>query len=222
MINSISFQVSSATFNKDPQSSELGLKILKDGIELMHALGFEAFTFRKLAQKIKSTEASVYRYFESKHKLLLYYTCWYWAWKDYKLTLAVTNIDSPEQRLIKAIRLITQESKSDSALQLFDADKLYQIVMEESSKTYLNKAVDDENKAGVFGTYKRIVETIAAIILEINSNYKYPHMLISTVIEGVHHERYFAVHLPRLTNTITGEDSVECFFEQLVLNAIKK
>ena len=37
----------------------------------------EEFTFRKLAQKINTTEASVYRYFENKHRLLIYILAWY-------------------------------------------------------------------------------------------------------------------------------------------------
>ena len=33
-------------------------------------------------------------------------------------------------------------------------------------------------------------------------------MLVSTIIEGTHHQRFFAEHLPRLTNVVEGEDSV--------------
>ena len=37
---------------------------------MIDALGFEDFTFKKLGQEIGSNESSVYRYFDSKHKLI--------------------------------------------------------------------------------------------------------------------------------------------------------
>ena len=55
---------------KEPQDSELGRKIIKHSILLIDKLGFESFTFKKLANEIQSTEASIYRYFENKHLLL--------------------------------------------------------------------------------------------------------------------------------------------------------
>ena len=63
-------------FLRDPQETELGKKIIEQGILLIDKLGFEEFTFKKLASKIGSTEASVYRYFENKHRLLMYLTAW--------------------------------------------------------------------------------------------------------------------------------------------------
>ena len=46
-------------------------------------------------------------------------------------------------------------------------------------------------------------------------------MMVSTVIEGAHSQRYFAEHLPRLTDVIEGEDSVTKFYTELVFKAIK-
>ena len=37
---------------RDPASSALGQRILKDGLSLMNKLGLEGFTFRKLAEKV--------------------------------------------------------------------------------------------------------------------------------------------------------------------------
>ena len=59
-------------FLRDPEQSELGKNIIKHSIHLIHDNGFEAFTFKKLAESIGTTEAGVYRYFENKHKLLVY------------------------------------------------------------------------------------------------------------------------------------------------------
>ena len=72
---------------RDPQESELGKKIIQFSIVLIEDIGFEAFTFKKLAQKINSTEASVYRYFENKHILLIYLVSWYWEWLSYLIEI---------------------------------------------------------------------------------------------------------------------------------------
>ena len=63
----IKFKLNESLYNRDPQDTDLGRKIIKHSIELMDEIGFEAFTFKKLAHRISSTEKSVYRYFENKH-----------------------------------------------------------------------------------------------------------------------------------------------------------
>jgi len=45
---------------------------------LIAEIGFEELNFKKLAIAMDSTEASVYRYFENKYKLLTYLVSWYW------------------------------------------------------------------------------------------------------------------------------------------------
>ena len=61
------------------------------------------------------------------------------------------------------------------------------------------------------------MERVGDIVLEINPTFKYPNMLISTVLEGAHNQRFFAQHLPRLTNTVEGEDAITEFYLQMVL-----
>ena len=187
----------------------------------MYELGFEAFTFRKLAQHISSTEASVYRYFESKHKLLLFLTSWYWSWLEYRLVYAIANLENPIVRLERAIIIVTKQVEEDGNFAHINEIKLHQIVIAESSKVYLTREVDANNKTGSFSGYKQLVERISKIILEVKPNYKYPHMLVSTVIEGMHHQRYFAEHLPRLTDEVSGEDAITIFYKNLVLSILK-
>ena len=88
-------------------------------------------------------------------------------------------------------------------------------------KSYLSKDVDSKNEGGAFVPYKNLVERITQLILQINPQFKYPHMLISTVIEGAHLQRHFATHLPRLTDIIEGEDAVTEFYSQIVFKAIQ-
>ena len=222
LLSKISIHVNEKCFLKDPETSVLGKKILEGGIDLIEELGFENFTFKKLGKHIGSTEASIYRYFESKHKLLLYLTSWFWGWMEYKLVFKLANIESPYEKLERAIIMLTEVQKEDHNFSHVNEIKLGKIVVSESSKAYLTKEVDDENKEGAFAGYKKLVARVSDIILEINSTYKYPHMLISTMIEGAHLQRYYAEHLPRLTDIVKGEDAIVEFYKDMVFKAIKK
>ena len=221
LLSNLRIHINGAIFIKDPESSYLGRKIINGSIHLIDRIGFEDFNFRKLAIEIESTEASVYRYFENKHKLLLYLIAWYWGWMEYRLVFSLANVVQPWDRLKRAIDLLTGITEPDSISPHMDMMKLKRIVITESSKVYLTKDVDQENKDGMFSGYKRLVERISDIILEINPHYPYPHMLVSTVVESSHHQRFYADHLPRLTDSIRGEDSISCFCWDIVLKSIK-
>ena len=84
----------------------------------------------------------------------------------------------------------------------------------------MSKEVDDDNKAGAFKGYKQIVARVSDLILELQPNYRYPHMLVSTLIEGAHHQRFFAEHLPSLTDERQNEDTITRFFTQMVFQTI--
>jgi AcrR family transcriptional regulator len=189
---------------------------------MIDEMGFDAFTFRKLAIEIESTEASVYRYFESKHKLLLYLISLYWGYLEYRLVFALVNVKSPHDRLEKAIRIITGLPPKEVRSTEISETRLNRIVISEGSKTYLTKEVDQENREGLFLVYKQLVSRISDIILEINPRYKYPRILVSTVIEGARLQRYFAGHLPRLTDTIKGKDAICEFYHDMIFKAIGK
>jgi AcrR family transcriptional regulator len=220
-VNKIVIKVNKNVYLKSPESSVLGEKILRGSIDLIDEIGFEEFTFKKLAKNISSTEASVYRYFESKHHVLIYLVLWYWGWQEYRLVMRLMNIDDPRERLRRAVELLTERVEKDSNFSEIDELKLNRIVIKESSKVYLSNAVEKDNERGFFNQYKDIVNRVANIILEINPNFQYAQMLVSTVIEGAHHQRFFAEHLPRLTNVIEGEDVVTSFYTELVFNEIE-
>ncbi len=221
ILSKVNIQVNENIYLKNPESSDLGKNIIGGSIDLIEKIGFEAFTFRKLSHEISSTEASIYRYFESKHKLLLYLINWYWAWMEYRLVFTMANIKSPEERLQRALTLLTEDYNAEKKFNLIDTQKLFKIVIQESSKSYLIKEVDKVNQEGAFLAYKQLVGRVGDIILEINPKYKYPHMLISTVIEGAHHQRFFAEHLPRLTDVPDGEETIPNFYKNMVLRTIK-
>ncbi len=217
----IRIEIHDSIYLKNPETSELGIKIISGSIDLISELGFENFTFKKLAASIKSTEASVYRYFESKHQLLVYLANWHWSWIEYRLAFGLANIPCSSERLEKAIRILTSPIEIDHSFSHVDEVKLNQIVIQEFSKIYLKKQIERDNKEGYFASYKAVVERVSYIVNEINPKFKYPTMLISTIIEGAHHQRLFAQHLPRLTNTIAGEDAVAEFYVEMIFKTIQ-
>lgn len=218
----VQLQVNEKLFLRDPQLSKLGRKIAENSVILIHEIGFEQFTFKKLATKISSTEASVYRYFENKHKLLIYLISWYWNWLSYRLRIEVLRIKSPEEKLRIAIQLFchTLAPLPDTETP-FDLTKLKHIVINESPKAYLTKEVDEDNKEGSFLAYKRFCREVATFAYEMNDAYEYPTALISTAVEAAHHQKYFSEHLPSLTEVSNGnKKEVAKFIEGMIFSAL--
>ncbi|KAA3440045.1 TetR/AcrR family transcriptional regulator [Rufibacter hautae] len=222
LLANIKITVEEKVYLKDPESSDKGKMIIEHGIKLMEELGLEAFTFKKLAERTGITEATIYRYFESKHHLLVYLISWYWSWLEYRLVFATSNIASPEERLRVAIRILSGRIENDMDFAHIDEVTLQKIVISESAKAYLTKEVDENNKEGFFLSYKRLNKRIASIILEINPEYQYPASLVSTISESAHQQVFFAKHLPSLTNLDPKqENQLVDFLTELVFKTIK-
>ena len=193
---------------RDPQATKLGRKIIQESILLIDEIGLEDFTFKKLATRIGSTEASIYRYFENKHVLLVYLLCWYWEWMKYQIDYQTMNISDPKEKLHIAISAIVNTTKRNTSIGFVDEDVLHRIVVAESTKGYHTKQVDAENKDGFFLTYKSLNKKIADIISEVNSDYPYPRALASTLLEMANNHIYFALHLPSMTDVKVPEDDL--------------
>jgi AcrR family transcriptional regulator len=219
---SIHIKVSSELFLKNPADSKLGRLILSESLNLIAELGFEGFTFKKLGEKIGSPESSIYRYFKSKHTLLIYLTSWYWSALEYKLAFATANQESNFQTLKIAINSLTKPLLLEEKISFLDEELMKKLVITEFVKTYHTKAIDDENRMGYFSAYKQLVERLSTIILNINQAFKYPHMLASTIIEGIHEQRFFASHLPALTDISSEFEIVENFYIDMAIKMIKK
>ena len=221
LLSQITIKVNEDLFIKNPDSSELGRRIISNSIELIEDIGFEAFTFKKLGNKIGSPECTIYRYFENKQKVLLYITSWYWCWLEYKMVFATANIYDDELKLHKAIEVLTETVEQDKSFSHINEFLLNRIVISESVKSFFTKEVDSDNEAGVFKVYKRIVQRVSDMILSINKEFEYPHMLVSIVIEGAHQQRHFADHLPSLTDVIEGKGGISDFFNKMVFKTIE-
>ena len=101
----LQIKMNEALFLRNPEGSDLGKKIIKHAIQLINKNGFENFTFKKLAEDIGSTEAGIYRYFENKHRLLIYLIAWYWNWLEYQIRFQTNNIKDPVVRLKRVKKL---------------------------------------------------------------------------------------------------------------------
>lgn len=195
-------------FLRDPQETELGRKIIRQSIVMIREMGLEQFTFKKLSEEIESTEASIYRYFENKHRLLVYLIAWYWNWLEYRIEFQTNNVTDAWERLKKAVALVSERQKPDPMFPSIDEVALQEIVINESEKTYLTKQVDDDNKEGLFRGFKSLCKRIADIVKEINPDYPFAHALVSTMLEAAHQQVFFCEHLPSLTEHKFSEGNV--------------
>lgn len=208
---------------KDPEGSEIGRNILKSSVSLIKNLGFELFTFKKLAEEIGTTEATVYRYFENKHRLLNYIVAWYWHWLDYQLMFNTNNLTDNRQKINIISNILTWQlqGKHDTEY-LFNLDDLHNIIIVESSKVYLTKNVSADNEDQLFKPYKNFCGHIAEIFREYNPNFIYSRSLASTIVEMAHFQDFFMTNLPSLTDFAETKslENVRDFLNSLVFSSL--
>ncbi len=203
----LQIRMNPALFVRDPELSELGKNIVGTGIRMIHEMGFEDFTFKKLATQIGTTEASIYRYFENKHRLLTYITTWFWTWMEYQFVFHSNNVSDPKDKIDIVIKLLTFQMKDQFMLEHMDKNALHQIVIAEGDKSYLTKHVTEDNKAMLFKPYKDFCHRIAEVFLSYKAGFPFSHSLASTLIETSHRQMFFKDHLPRLTDFGGAKDT---------------
>ncbi|WP_439585839.1 TetR/AcrR family transcriptional regulator [Dyadobacter bucti] len=218
----LSFYVNEKVYLRDPESSELGKRLVKSAIDLIYELGFEQFTFKKLAAEVATTEATVYRYFENKHRLLLYILNWYWSYMEFLVIFRLQNMTDSKMKLQAIIELLTHELPESSGMMDYNKRYLNQIIISESSKVYLVKEVKEINKSQVFKPYKDLCAKIAEVITDYNPGYQYPRSLSSTLIETSHFQQFFSNYLPKLTDVseVGQKDFTALFLSNLLFTVL--
>lgn len=199
--------IHSGLYLRDPKETTLGHSILKYSIILIDELGFEHFTFKKLATKINSTEASIYRYFENKHLLLVYLSNWYWEYMYVNIQSKTEHITSPTEKLKIAIAGILDSMTKNDDISYIDEDILHSIMVSQADKVYRIKEVTEENKNGFFLAYKKVVRFISDIMLEVDPDFPYARILASTLTEMPNQQLYYAKNLPSLTSLADQKDN---------------
>lgn len=200
LLSQVVISVNPKVYVKNPESSELGRKIIQQSILLINEIGFESFTFKKLGERIGSNESSLYRYFENKHKLLLYLTSWYWGWMEYRVVFETNNISDPKSRLLKAIEILTEKIKDDSTTLHINESILNDIIILEFTKTFLTKEVDNENCEGFFLIYKKVINRLVLMIQDAKPDYPFAKSLASSIVEGALHQHFLKEHLKTITD----------------------
>lgn len=217
----IKIQIPEKLFLKDPESSQVGKNILEHSVQMIDELGFESFTFKKLGERIGSPESSIYRYFENKHKLLIYLISWYWGWLEYKVAFATANL-AAEEKLQQAIRAVTETVEPDERFAHINENSLQKIVIAESTKTFLTKEVDEENREGYFNNYKRLCSRLSEVVLEVRPDFAFSHTLVSTIMEACHLQKFFGRHLPSLSDTRNDDENLSRFFIEMAQSMLAK
>ena len=225
MAASVQINVNENLYIRDPQSSRLGKKIIHDGIALINDVGLEAFTFKKLATRIGSTEASIYRYFTNKHLFLVFLVSYYWEWVRFRIDFNTMNVTDPVRKLKIVINTIVDTIRLATPGEFIDRDALHHLVVFEGSKAYHVKEVDEENKQGFFRTLKMLNAKITSIILEINPDFPYPKAAASDLLEMANNHHYYAEHLPSLTDIKVSQENMtelEQLMEYFIFRLIGK
>lgn len=221
ILSTIKIKVNEKLYVKDPETSALGKKIIEESILLIDAIGFDDFTFKKLGEKIGSNESSIYRYFENKHKLLVYLSSWYWSWMEYRLVFATSNYSNPFEKLKKAVSIVSEKVEDDQKTLHINESILNKIIIAEFTKTFHTKVVDQENKEGFYYIYIRVINRITAMIKEVNTEYLYAKSLASSIVEGAMHQHFLKDHMQSITDCNQTTSPTD-FYLNLIENILKK
>jgi hypothetical protein len=220
----IRIKMNEKLFLRNPEESVLGKKIVKQGLIFINKVGFEEFTFKKLSLEIGTTEATIYRYFENKHRLLVYLIAWYWSYLEYKVMFSLNNMTKPELKLKTIIKLIAEEPTDKIGSHSFLSEcEAYKLVLWEGSKAYLTRNISQDNKNRLFKPYKDLCARFSSVINEYNPKYKYPHSLASTILEMAHSQKFFQQNLPSLTDFPKEQSNknIVLFLESLLFNSLR-
>lgn len=192
----VQIKVNEQLYLRDPEQTDLGRKIVSDGILLIEELGFDSFTFKKLAERIESTEASIYRYFSSKTHLLQYLVSWYWSWLGFVLEFRTTNIEDPRKKLDLALEILSESDKYDPAISHIDEAVLHKIIVSESARVYLTKQDDSIKAKYLFQSYDELIELFSSYIKGVSPRYKFANSLTNTLVSTVHRQIFYAENFP--------------------------
>jgi AcrR family transcriptional regulator len=174
------------SYLRNPEETPLGRAIVGSSVDLMYEIGFEAFTFKKLAKAIQSTEASVYRYFSNKHQLLQYLQAWYWLWVLSLMKSRTTNVTDPAKRLRAAISVLIDSGKRDDTIPHINEPKLQKIVVIEGMKSDKTEGRAKIAQDPSLECYALVCDELSALIKSHTPRYKTPRTLATTLVFTAH------------------------------------
>jgi len=218
-------RINQDVYLKNPMDSDLGKKIILAAVDMIDELGFEKFTFKKLGQKINSTEASIYRYFKNKHSMLVYLSAWYWEFLLYHIQVHTKAIEDPRNKLKTAISNLVRIPAAAHSQSILDMHKLQRIVNEQFYKIIRTKSISEQNASGYFESYKKLCSAMASMFNNIDSSFKYPMTMATAVVEMSINNNYCCNHLPSLTEIKCGsnqKDQIEMMIQYFCERLLEK
>jgi hypothetical protein len=144
------------------------------------------------------------------------------VWLEQQIKVFTAIIDSPEQKLLKAVDIICQIPDVAADPGVVSKESLRRLVIAEGSKAYLNSHVDDDNHKKLFAPYKNLAGHLGNLILQVKPAEKYPLALATTIIEMAHSLQFYKEHLPALTDFSDqpGAAGLKDFLQTLITNSL--
>ena len=219
ILKNINIEVNKNLYLKDPNSSEIGKSIIYNSVLLIDEMGLEHFTFRKLAQSIKTTESTIYRYFENKHKLLTYLLSWYFKFAEHLVVISTSTIEDPIEKLRFCIKILARNE--EDSVQILNLELLQKIIIVESNKALHNKDLTDDKTCNTFEAYNQLCFRVSDILRLINNEYKYSKSLSNLLVEGIYNQKFNCMYNKELSDSM-DKNCIEDFYFNLILKTIKQ
>lgn len=200
---------------KNPKESELGNRLVQQAAAMIASAGIGAFNFKKLSIQCGCTEATVYRYFENKHKLLLYLLNLYWGWQEYRLVLQTQNITDHGKKLKKAISILAHLEIPDNLNSEFGGH-IVQIAIQEGIAIHLTPEIQFEINNGSLTIYHILVKRLSKLIADKIPTYDYPDSLAAAIMDIALQQKYFMRHCPELSRQIKDENDLKQYLLSLI------
>lgn len=185
LLKSIQLKVNDKIYLADPAGSDLGKRILKSGSKLICEEGLDSFNFKKLSKEIKSTEAAIYRYFENKNKLLLYYFAWYWKWIEYNVVFGTQNLPTAKQKLEVILNILSNPPQIGNTFDYIDGDSVFKLMGRDGIRILLTPPESDDEKE-LIKAFKSLCDRVSIVINEVDESYNLPVQLATTIIVSTH------------------------------------
>ena len=168
------------------------------------------------------TEASVYRYFENKHMLLVYLCSWYWDYLNYLIEIDTRNFSNPEKKLRIEIKTIVNSSSAQSPTDFIDQSKLHIVIAEHFFKAMFNITTSVTAKENLFANYRNLNYNLTSIVKEFNPKFKYPCAMASTIIKMSIDHSYYADQICSLTEITNCIKTKKYQIEEMINYFVQK
>lgn len=221
LLSHVAIKIDPQLHVKDPLTSAVGQEIIRQSVALLAAEGLEAFTFKKLAVTLSSTESTIYRYFKNKQQLMMYLASWYWSMLEWKVVFASANVIQPKEKLDKALAVLSAPVVGNSETDFFNEQKMHGIVVSESFKAFVVNNLQKKERIGYFAAYSNLCSRIAEIISENKKSFKYPKALAATILEAAHYQIFLQSRLPELTDLPKGDNHLYNLLHHLAFTALE-